>query len=900
MTLTAGTLVGPYEIVGALGSGGMGEVYRARDTKLGREVALKVLPEEFAADAERMARFEREAKVLASLNHPNIAAIHGFEESGDLRALVMELVEGQTLADLITRGPIPLDEALPIARQIAEGLEYAHERGIVHRDLKPANVKITPDGVVKILDFGLAKALEGDAVAKDPSSSPTMSRLATQAGIILGTAAYMAPEQAKGKVVDRRADIWAFGCVLYEMLTGKRPFDGDTVTDILAAVVKDEPDWTALPASTQPSILRLLRRCLTKDARERLQAIGEGRIAIQRIEKNETEPEGSGAARRAPVPAPLWRRILPWAAGFTLALALGMTAGYFLRKSPVSQDLHLAITLPPGFHLDTNNASMEFSPEGQRLVLAGAAPGGLQQLWIRSLIGDQLQPLAGTTGATYPFWSPDARYLGFFAEQKLKKIEIATGIVQTLCDAPNGRGATWNQFGQIVYSPDYQSGLYEVPASGGTPTQMTHVAAEIMSHRLPHFLPDGRRLLFFSQGKSNNNPDAGIYCLDLASRQAERVAHEVGEGRFVPPDHLIFFRGRNLMAQGFDAKDCRVTGQPVLIAENVSFNPDRNTGEFAVSESGMLAYQRAGVAAKSQLTLFDADGNRLGVVGQPESFGDEVMLSPDDRKVATTITDSEGLTSLWVYDLASGVGKRLTIGSTYAGAGGPAWSPDGKQLAFDVVVSQEDTLFVQASDGSSSPRSLFKDNTAKQPNSWSPDGKSLAFDAQLNKGVSLWLLPLEGNQKPRQIVSVAGWALQGAFSPDGNWLAYSSNETGRYEIYVVSFPGPGGKFQVSSGGGMYPEWLKGGSELAFVDAAGKLQVVDVHTTGRQFETGPPRTIFGGSALPVRPGKPVGEEGATPVYITRDGKRILLAVPTDLNSETPLALETNWLAGMKRK
>jgi len=906
-TVAAGTKLGPYDIVGALGVGGMGEVYRARDTKLGREVALKVLPAAFAGDAERMGRFQREAKVLASLNHPNIASIYGFEDSGSRHALVMELVEGPTLADRIKTGAIPLDEALPIAKQIAEGLEYAHERGIVHRDLKPANIKLTANDAVKILDFGLAKALEGDPGQVDISSSPTISRMATQAGIILGTAAYMSPEQAKGKAVDRRADIWAFGCVLFEMLAGRRPFDGETITDILAAVVMKEPDWTTLPATTPPGVVRLLRRCMTKDPRARLQSVGEARIAIRHIEDGGGEQEHNAAAILAPSAAPMWRRVRPWAAGVLLAFAVGAATGYFLHRSFVVQGLHVAITLPPGFHLDTYNASVAFSHDGQRLALAGQEQAGVQQIWIRSLDGDQLQPLAGTAGATYPFWSPDNRYLGFFADQKLKKIEIATGSVQTLCDAPNGRGGTWNQFGEIVFSPDYQDGLYEVSDSGGTPTQITRVTRGGVSHRLPHFLPDGHRVLFFSQGisargASNNHAadEEGIYCLDLASRRAERVTREASEGRYALPDHLVFFRGSTLMAQGFDATTCRITGQPKLIAENVSFNPLRFTGEFAVSKSGMLVYQRAGAAAKSQLTLFDADGNKLGTVGEPEKFGDEVMLSPNDSEVATTITDSEGLTSLWIYDLRSGVGKRLTFGSKYAGAQGPAWSPDGKQLVFDVG-GDEDTMFLQPADGSSSPRFLYKSAVGKDPNSWSPDGKFLAFDALLNKGVSIWLLPLgEQDPKPRPFISANGWALEGAFSPDGKWFAYCSNETGRYEIYVVSFPGPGGEFQVSSSGGLFPEWLKGGSELAFVDATGRLQVVNVHTSAQQFETSPPRTLFGGRSLPARPGMPNGEEGATPVYITRDGKRILLPVPTDLNFETPLALETDWMSQLRQK
>ena len=510
MTLAPGTRLGPYEIVAAIGAGGMGEVYRARDTKLGREVALKVLPEEFAADAERMARFEREAKVLASLNHPNIASIYGFEDSSGagtparapfpVHALVMELVEGPTLAELITMGPLRVDDALPIAKQVCEGLEYAHDRGIVHRDLKPANVKVTPDGAVKLLDFGLAKALEGDAAAKDPSSSPTMSRLATQAGIILGTAAYMSPEQAKGKPVDRRADIWAFGCVLYEMLSGKKPFDGETVTDILAAVVRGEPDWSMLPAGTPASMRRLLQRCLKKDPKQRLQAIGDARIAMEDALSGAAPESGQFPTPAAiTVRAPGWRRPLPWvlvAAFAALAIALG--AAYFGHKAEALRVLRFAVDPPESGEFGT---SLALSPDGTRLVFVATA-NGKQMLWLRPLDSLQAQPISGTEDADFPFWSPDGKSVGFFANGKLKRIDFNTGSVQVLCDVSAGnaaRGGSWGSGGTILFAPDVTAPLMKITATGVTLSSATPLEAcrQDKTDRCSPLLPDGRQFLIF-------------------------------------------------------------------------------------------------------------------------------------------------------------------------------------------------------------------------------------------------------------------------------------------------------------------------------------------------------------------------------------------------------------------
>jgi serine/threonine protein kinase len=516
MGLTSGTKLEPYEITGAIGAGGMGEVYRARDTRLGRDVALKVLPQAFARDAERVARFRREAQVLASLNHPNIAAIYGFEDSGGVHALVMELVEGPTLAERIAKGPIAVEEALPIAKQLCEALEYAHERGIVHRDLKPANIKLASNDAVKILDFGLAKALQGDAASGDISSSPTITRMATQAGIILGTAAYMSPEQAKGKSVDRRADIWAFGCVLFEMLTGKMAFSGETVTDTLAAVIRAEPDWFLLPADTPQAIRQLLRRCLKKDAKQRLQSVGDARIAVEEVLSGASPEAASVSAEgRESRLRNQWSRALPWAATALLTIVAALLAIGYLWRAPQPAPVIVSQILPPpnqSFALGGNSAGPPvLSPDGRKLAFAAMGSDGKQQLWVRSLDSSAAQPLAETDGAMYPFWSPDGGSLGFFADGKLKRIDASGGPPLTLCDAPNGRGGAWNASGTILFTPDLTATVYRVPAAGGTPTEVVKPSLNTGSNRWPQFLPDGKHFLFYDHSATDTREDSGTF-----------------------------------------------------------------------------------------------------------------------------------------------------------------------------------------------------------------------------------------------------------------------------------------------------------------------------------------------------------------------------------------------------
>ena len=555
-----GRQFGSYRIVSPLGAGGMGEVYRAHDSKLGRDVAVKTLPAEFARDPERLARFRREARTLASLNHPNIAAIYGLEKLEEVDFLVLELVEGETLADQLGRGPIPIEESLKLSLQIAEALEAAHEKGIIHRDLKPANIKVTPEGTVKVLDFGLAKALEGEAAEADGSDSPILSLAATKAGVVLGTAAYMSPEQARGSVVDKRCDIWSFGVVLFEMLTGKQLFAGQTISDTLAAVLRADIDWSILPGDTPASIRTLLRRCLTKDRKQRLQAIGEARIAI---EEYLADPAGASVLETAPVVVLRRSRLIAWSVAIVClvgALALGVL---YFRQAPVeAPETRLEVNTPPTSDPD----SFAISPDGRRLAFV-ASSEGQPRLWLRPLDQTTAQPLPGTEGATFPFWSPDSRSIGFFAEGKLKRIDIAGGLPQVLASAPFGEGGAWNRDGVIVFAPSSFSPLYRVPAAGGEPVAITRLdpPRQVM-HVFPQFLPDGRHFLFFAQGSSEAS---GIYLGSLDGGEPKRLTAADSAGGYLEPDWVVFIRQRALMARRLDVARGELTGDPVTVADPV-------------------------------------------------------------------------------------------------------------------------------------------------------------------------------------------------------------------------------------------------------------------------------------------------------------------------------------------
>jgi len=914
MAIQSGTRVGPYEITGAIGAGGMGEVYRARDPKLGRDVAIKVLPEAFARDAERMARFQREAKVLASLNHSNIASIYGLEDSSSTRALVMELVEGPTLADRVRQGPIPIDESVRIARQIADALEYAHERGIVHRDLKPSNVKLTTDDAVKVLDFGLAKALEGDVAAVDISTSPTISRAATQAGILLGTAAYMAPEQAKGKAADRRADIWAFGCVLYEMLTGKQTFTGETVTDTLAAVIMRDPDLSQLPPATPMRVRVLLQRCLQKDPKQRLQAIGDARISLDEVLSGTSDttpqPQASLAQR--------WRLWLTYSVAGLLALGMALFAFlYFRTNQHTSQVVRFEIPLPE----KVNQAGdIALSPDGRKLAFIGTGADGQGRLWVRSIDALDSQPLQGTEGAGgWPFWSPDSHFIAFSAQGQLKKIESSGGPPVALCDTSTVAvlGGTWTHDDKIVFGTN--TGLMQVSASGGAAFPITRGGPSAT----PSLLPDGRHFVYLGGARPGSG---GIYVGSVDTKPEQQptksLLADFSTVAYTPSSdpaggRLLFVRGASLpgaigtlMAQPFDARRLELTGEAVPIAEQIS-----NLG-FSASATDVLVYVTgsaplvaAGVRGiiNGQLTWFDRSGKSLGAFGDIGSYR-TLALSPDVKRVAFERGNSQNSTArnIWLYEFARGVTTRFTFSSAWDQY--PLWSPDGSHIAFTSNRGGTYDLYQKSSDLAGEDEILFKSVDTKAGTGWSPDGRFLLYFT-INTPSRLWLLPLAGSAADRKAVRIDNSELNfnevtGRISPDGRWIAYSSDESGRGEIYVRPFDpssttgtpaGKGtpatGKWMVSKDGGVVPLWRHDGKELFYLSSlGGTAMAVDVSTTG-VFQAGVPKTLF---KVPA---------GVLFWDVTSDGKRFLMAVPSAASEGAPppkmFAVVLNWQAALKK-
>jgi eukaryotic-like serine/threonine-protein kinase len=907
MAIQSGTHIGPYEILSAIGAGGMGEVYRARDPKLGRDVAIKVLPEAFARDAERMARFQREAKVLASLSHPNIATIYGLEDSGSTRALVMELVEGPTLADRIKAGPIPVDEAVRIARQIADALEYAHERGIIHRDLKPANVKVTSDDAVKVLDFGLAKALEGDPSSIDISTSPTISRMATMQGVLLGTAAYMSPEQAKAKSVDRRADIWAFGCVLYEMLTGKQAFTGETVTDTLACVIKEEPDPSKLPAATPMRVRVLLQRCLQKDPKQRLRDIGDARISLDEVLSGAPDLAPMGRAEGAV--GPFWRRVLPWALFGVTAIAFAVLGGVYLRvvKMPKSvEPMRLEITVPEKVTL---GPALGLSPDGRQLVFAAIGPDGVIRLWIRSLDSGEAHPLPGSeTTRTVPppfIWSPDSRYIAFDAGGKLKKIAVSSGATEMLCDLQETAvGGSWNAEGVVIFGQT-NGGLMRVSANGGMPSPLTtlDLSRAEGAHFLPSFLPDGRHFLYLRVGsKPENN---GIYIGSLDAKPEEQDRRRLlainSDAIYAPSSdpsfgQLLFVRDGTLIAQPFDARRLELSGEPATVAERIGTYS--TFGLFSISKNGILVYRTSGGGGEFQLTWFDRQGKVLGTAGERALYSTPA-LSPDGKRAVVRRVDLQSIPpkdDLWLVDFSRATTTRFTFGSVRAEY--PIWSPDGNRIIF-VSGSNPDAryLYEKPASGAGDEEPLLKSSELNFPSNVSRDGRFLLYTAVDPKTkYDLWVLPFKGDKKPFPFLRTEFSEVDAHFSPDGHWVAYGSDESGDFEIYVRRFsPEPtakgsdtGGKWQISYGGGTEPRWSGDGKELYYLTRDSKVMVVEVSTSS-VFQAGTPKLLF---QAPQQFERTVGD-------YTVDGKRFLFLVPAEQTRQAPFTVVLNWPSLLKK-
>jgi Tol biopolymer transport system component len=874
MSLSAGARVGPYEILSALGAGGMGEVYRARDPKLGRDVALKVLPTAFALDPDRLARFKREAQVLASINHPNIAAIYGFEDSDSAHALVLELVEGPTVADRIAQGPIPLEETLRIARQVADALEAAHEQGIIHRDLKPANIKLRPDGTVKVLDFGLAKALEPtSAIGVDATASPTITTPAmTRMGMILGTAAYMSPEQARGIAADKRSDIWAFGCVLYEMLTSEQLFRGQTITDVLAAVVKSEPDLSRVPLRTR----RLLRSCLQKEPRRRLQAISDAWLVLE-----VTAPESESAH---------WSYRGAWLPAVAVAL-VAAAALWTLWPQRVIEErvLQFHVNPPPGTRFLAGIAGgSSISPDGRAVVLAATSGGG-PTLWIRRLDSLTSRELPGTTGAKLPFWAPDGRSVGFFADGKLKKIDVAGGPPVVIAAAPNPRGGTWGPDGTIVFGPSVGV-LQQVAASGGTPAPLTKLdlANGENAHRWPQFLPGGRRFLYWVRSSKPNR--TGV-CLGSLDRPHEKVfvlesqtAGAYSPPRAKAPGYLLWTREHALVGQPFDPERAQLSGEPVSIAgaDGMGIVSVINQALFSVSNEGTLLFSSADDTY--QLAWFSRDGKALSTVGKPDHYA-AVRLSPDGNRAAVALIDSSGYRDIWTMELDRGLPNRLTYDSGFV----PVWSPDGHRIAYHDATQTR--LFTIAA-GGGDRQGMLESQDPLYINDWSPDGRLLMYTkvspATLN---DLWVLPTSGDRTPVPVLVTPFNELHGQFSPDGKWIAYTSNESGQEEIYVRSVPATGST-RLSTNGGSFPRWRTGGKELFYRSPDGRLMVVSVATVAERLEVGTPVAL-------MQIVEPLGTF-AYPYDVGPNREEILVLTPAGSEHKViPLTVIANWEAGLKK-
>ncbi|MDA2935327.1 protein kinase, partial [Acidobacteria bacterium AH-259-D05] len=841
----------------------------------------------FTQDPQRLARFEREAKLLASLNHPNIAAIHSFEHSDEVHFLVLELVEGETLAERVAKGPLPVEEALEVCRQIAEGVEAAHEKGVIHRDLKPANVKITPEGKVKILDFGLAKAFEGETLVTDISQSPTLTEEMTRAGVILGTAAYMSPEQAKGKPVDKRADIFAFGALLYELLTGQRTFEGETITETIAAVLKSEPDWKALPATTPWRIEELLRRCLTKDVHDRLDGIGNVRTEIK-LAVDEPAAASPGG-ETSPTQVPLWQRAIPWTIAVLMAVMAGVGFWSLTRPAPrpITRFPLVLASLPSEQQLvGKGRHVVALSPDGTHLVYVYVDKIANSQLYLRPM--DQLEatPMRGTEGGREPFFSPDGQWVGFWAGGQLKKVSISGGAPVILCEASNPWGASWELDDTIVFGQGLD-GIWKVSASGGTPEVL--VIRDSTEGKLAHgpqILPGGDAVLF-TLAPSSNWDDAQIVVQSLETGERKVLINGGKDARYAPTGHLVYALQGTLLAVAFDLGRLEVTGGPVPMAEGV-MDADTRTGaaHFSFSKLGSLVYVPGGQQFRSELVWVDRQGQAVPLIGDQVSFSNP-RVSPDGRTVAVQV-NRDGR-DIWIYDAELGTRMRLTVGGR---SSDPVWTPDGERITFASDRSGgSPNLYWKPADGSGEAQVLLTREPTIIPFSWSPDGKTLAF-SEVNpaNALDIWTLSEEGDATP--FVATSFNEDGPMFSPDGRLLAYVSNESGNNEVYVQPYPGPGGKWPISKDGGAEPRWSHDGREL-FYRQGQQMMVVAVETEPT-FTVGRSQIVFEGDYQ-----MQMSRAGNTNYDLSTDSRRFLMVKASEQEAQTQINVVLNWFEELKR-
>ena len=886
-----------YHVESHLGSGGMGEVFKARDTKLGRAVAVKILPEVFARDPERVSRFQREAKLLASLNHANIAALYGLEQADGKHFLIMELVEGETLGERIARGPIPVEEALKIALQIAEALEAAHDKGTIHRDLKPANVKITPEGKVKVLDFGLAKALEVAPISGDPMNSPTLSVLATNAGVILGTAGYMSPEQAKGRAADQRSDIFAFGCLLYEMLTGRPTFEGETVTEVLASVLKQEADLSLLPQNLHSRVVELIRRCLAKDPKKRWHAAADVRMEIETIlaeSRGLKAPEALAVERR-----PLWKRSVPFVVNAILIASLTGAIVWNIRPKSPGLVSRFTFILPDGQTITRGGRpAVVISPDGQNIVYQAN-----RQLYLRSISDVDSRAIDGTTqDAANPFFSPDGRWLGFYAntDRKLKKISITGGAAVTVCECELPFGASWTADNQILFaSPQKGKGIFRVSANGGKPETIITAKPDEIMHG-PELLPDGTHILYTVStiDGANRWDKAKIVVESLKSHERKVLIEGGADGQYLPTGQILYALGKTLFAVPFDAAKLAVTGGPVPVIENVSRASNASgTAHISFANNGSMVYLLGNLGEGQQegarLAWVDRSGKEIQAPLPMGSYT-EPRISPDGRQIAILQLDDQGNTSLWVYDMSGTTAiRRLTFDTV----DDPVWTRDSQRIIFRSN-SASGALFWQRADGNS-PAELLEKTQPGSPNTVSPDGKNLVFSTGAGGG-DLWIVPLIGDHAPKELIAAPRNQLQASFSPDGRWIVYSSSESGSPEIYVQPFPPVGGvKYQITRTGGFSPLWSPDGKQIFYIgppQPPRSLISVDVRTQ-------PTFAFANPTKLPIAPTQRAG--GNVRQYdIMPDGKQFLIVTsglePLERPSQPQFRITLNWFEEPKQR